>query len=406
MQNEYDQEFSPIVTLQDGSPIEFNVKGADRLYLDLNNSKLEIKRKIVTAAGADIGDDEAVGPVNNFLHSLFSQVEIGLQGVTVGDVNNLYPYRAYLENLLSTSEQIQKTRLKSVIWERDTNGHESDFRIVDEGANTGFKRRRTPFALSHIVTMIARLHADLFHQNLDIPPNIDLRVRLLPASIDFYLKRPTANNTGYRFHFTKVRLLIRTKEASPSLVLAHARMLQKSNFRIPFNKVCLKRQTIPTGATNIDFDNLYTGLLPKRIIVAMVRDTAMHGTKDTNPFLFANYDLNQINMKMNGTDIPRIPYQPNFTTGDYIREYFLFLEGLGLDLGHKSINVTSEDWVQNCNIYVFRLMPSGIPSVPPTGSVRLELKFRTQTPHNINLLLYSESNALVEIDRDRNIIVG
>ena len=407
VQNEFDPEFSPIAALQDGSPIEFNIKGADRLYLDLNNSKLEIKGKIVLDEdGANIPGDANIGPVNNFMHSLFSHVEVGLQGVTVGDVNNLYPYRAFLETILSTNEQIQNTRLKSVIWERDTNNAEADFRVGDAGANNGFKARALRFRASTIVTMIGRLHTDLFHQNLDIPPNIDLRVRLQPSRPEFYLKKPHDNAVIYRFHFTKIRLLIRTKEASASLVLAHARMLQKSNFRIPFNKFSLKRHTITTGATNIELDNIYTGILPKRIIMGLVRDTHMHGQSDANPFLFQNYSLMQISMKMNGLDIPRIPYQPNFTSGDYIREYFLFLEGLGLDLGNKSIALTSNDWARNCNIYVFRLMPSGIQSVPATGSVRLELKFRDPTPHNINLLLYSESNGLLEIDRDRNIIVG
>ena len=93
---EFDKDYLPIATLQDETPIEFYIKGADRLYLDLNNSKLEIKGKFVLAAdGKDVPADAHVGPVNNFLHSLFSKVEVDVQGTTVGDVNDLYPYRDY-----------------------------------------------------------------------------------------------------------------------------------------------------------------------------------------------------------------------------------------------------------------------------------------------------------------------
>ena len=405
--SEFDKEYSPISIYLDDGPIQFEIKGADKQYLDLNNSKIEIKGKIVLAAdGGNIPTDAAIGPANYFLHDLFQEVDIELQGQTVGDINNLYPYRAFIETLLSTNDQIQKTRLKSVIWSRDTNEQEADFRIEAGRANIGFKERALIFAQSAQVSMIGRLHSDLFHQNLDIPPNIDLKVRLLPGRKEFYLKKPAGNAVAYRFQINKARLLIRTKEASPSLVLAHERMLQKNNFRIPFNKVALKRLTVPTGVTNVEFDNIYTGQLPKRIICAMVRDTHMHGEYSTNPFFFQNFGLSYLSMKMNGMDIPRIPYQPNFATGDYIREYFLFLEGLGLDLGTKSINVTPSDWARNCNVYVFRLMPSGIASIPVTGSVRIEMKFAGATGHNINLLLYSESNALLEIDRYRNVIIG
>jgi len=404
--NEFDRDYSPISALQEGTPIEFNIKGTDRQYLDLNKSRVEIKGKLLLADGTDLAADAAVGVSNSFLHSLFSSVETEIQGVQVGDNNTLYPYRAFIETLLSTNKLIGKTRLKTIAWERDTDEHEVDFRREVAGLNTGFKSRSTPFDLSHQVTLIGRLHSDMFHQPLDIPSNLDLKIRLLPNRAAFYIKKPAANATNYKFSITKARLLIRTKEINPSVIMAHETTLQKHNFRIPFTKVSLKRLTIPAGVTNIEYDNVFTGVMPKRLIVSMIRDIHMHGDSNTNPFYFPHFDLRLITIKVNGQDIPRIPYQPNFTNADYLREYFLFLEGLGLDLGTKSIDITPEQWARNCNFYVFRLMPSGIPSLPSIGSARIELKFGTPTPHNINLLFYSESNALMEIDRYRNIILS
>ena len=43
---DYDRVFGNGQTLVQGGPIEFFVQGSDELYLDLNNSKLEIKLKI------------------------------------------------------------------------------------------------------------------------------------------------------------------------------------------------------------------------------------------------------------------------------------------------------------------------------------------------------------------------
>ena len=88
-------------SIADGSPIEFEVSGTGEVYLDLANSHLYVKAKITAADGANIAADAEVGPVNNFLHSLFSQVDISLNGTLITSSTNTYPYRADIEDLLS-----------------------------------------------------------------------------------------------------------------------------------------------------------------------------------------------------------------------------------------------------------------------------------------------------------------
>ena len=39
------------------------------------------------------------------------------------------------------------------------------------------------------------------------------------------------------------------------------------------------------------------------------------------------------------------------------------------------------------------------------GSVRLALRFSTATPHTISVIAYAEFDNLLEIDRDRNLLV-
>ena len=404
--NEFDREYSPNAAIQENAPIEFEIKGGDRNYFDLNNSRLEIKCRLLEADDANIAADADVGVANLGLHSFFSSVEIELQGQQIGDTNNLYPYRAMFETLATTNELLAKTRLVTCGWGKDTAAHMNDFRMGDAGENTGFKDRSAGYRNSAHVTLIGRLHSDIFHQNLDIPSNVHIEVRLLPGRAAFYIKKPAGNGHAYKLQIMRARMFIRTKELSPNIIFAHEKTLQKMNFRIPFTKVTMKRLTIPTGVTNIEFDNVYTGVLPKRVMLGFVQDAVLNGQHDSNPFNFQPFNVRYLSMKINGQDVPRIPYQPTFTTADYLREYHCFLEGLGLDIGTKSIDISPREWATSFNLYVFRLMPSGIQSIPITGSARLELKFSAATAHNIIAVLYSESNSLLEIDRYRNVIVG
>ena len=47
-----------------------------------------VKAKVTKINGQDLDDDAAVGPVNLFLHSLFSQVDISLNGTLVTSSTN------------------------------------------------------------------------------------------------------------------------------------------------------------------------------------------------------------------------------------------------------------------------------------------------------------------------------
>src|SRR5882757_227375 len=65
------------------SPIDFFIQANDSHFIDLSETKLYVKAKIVSETGTALRDDDIVAPANNFLHSLFQQVSIQLNGVQI-----------------------------------------------------------------------------------------------------------------------------------------------------------------------------------------------------------------------------------------------------------------------------------------------------------------------------------
>ena len=53
--------------------------------------------------------DTLVAPVNNFLHSIFNQVDGYFNKKLVSPANNAYPYRAYLESLLNYGPTVKSS---------------------------------------------------------------------------------------------------------------------------------------------------------------------------------------------------------------------------------------------------------------------------------------------------------
>lgn len=403
--NEYDEPFGPVGAIQDDAPIEVLIPPSGTTYRDLNNSRLELKCKITKGDSTAIAADTVVGPVNLLLHSAFQNIEVEVSGKRISDPNNFYQYRAFLETLLTYSAHVLKTRAYSEGWAKDTEGKFDDITIADGAPNLGHKSRAARFAESASVTLIGRPHLDLFHQDKDLPPGVRIALRFIPSATDFVLKRAADNAAAFRLKILSLKLWVRTKEVSPSLLLAHQTMLQQHNLRIPYTKVALKHVTIPSGVTSIEVENLYTGVQPTRLLIAFIANSHLTANKAMNPFKFENLNISFLALRINGEQFPRSPLQPDFgASKDYIREYMALLCALGIDTGNKAIDLTPSEWGASYPFYMFRTNPSGLPSIPRMGASRLEIQFRAATTAINNILCYAEFPAVLEIDQFNNVL--
>ena len=73
-------DHQPVSSVSDGGPITFLCPGTED-YIDLSKTILVVCAKVTKANGNDLDahEDEHVGIVNNFLHSLFKQVDVFLK---------------------------------------------------------------------------------------------------------------------------------------------------------------------------------------------------------------------------------------------------------------------------------------------------------------------------------------
>lgn len=94
-------EYHPLSNITDKGPIEFNVSGTGEEYLDLAETQLFVKAKITKANGTASDPKTQVGPVNLFIHSLFSQVGVSVNKRLISPSTSTYPYHAMIETLLN-----------------------------------------------------------------------------------------------------------------------------------------------------------------------------------------------------------------------------------------------------------------------------------------------------------------
>ena len=107
--------------LAHGAPVEFHICEEGEYCIDLSNLFLYARASIVRENGESLNKDLEVAPVSNFLHSLWSQIDLSLNNTLVSHsdtrteltLNNRYPYRAYLETLLSYGPAAKNSQLSA-----------------------------------------------------------------------------------------------------------------------------------------------------------------------------------------------------------------------------------------------------------------------------------------------------
>ena len=409
--NEIDREFFPQATIQKGMPIEFIIKGAAQQYVDLNNTRLKVKFRIVKADGTAMAGG-LCGPVNNILHSMWQDIQVSIRGRPVSDPSNLYPYRAYLANLLNYSQEIWDNRLMTEGWIVDTAGEKmNDPDPTAAGTNEALEQRAAMYKDSKSMTLIGRPHCDIFHQGKLLPPGVDMTIKLFPADDNFALMYKT-DGVKYKIDIQECSLIMRNKQLTEALELAHRQMVQTRNFRIHYTRVQIKTLSIPKDVMTWSFENVYTGLLPDRVIVVLVKDKALAGDNTENPFYFTNYDIKRMEMRRNGISVPRLGYHPDFDKGEVMEGYLTMQEQLGFMLGDKCVSITPQDWSDGSTIFAFKVTdgPIGPGDISPRsrsaeGNLRIEIDFSKQVAESLKVVLLSEAPGIYEIDQFNNLLV-
>ena len=398
-------EHQPLTSLDSGGPIEFVIPGTGDAYLDLANTYLLIRAKVVRGVGTDLAADTPVAPVNNWLHSLFSQVDVYLNDTLVTPSSNTYPFRAYVDTVLSYGAEAKYTQLTSQLWYKDTAGH-MDATTVD-GGNTGLIERQGHIAESRIVEMMGRLHVDLFLQDRFLLNGVSVKIRLV-RSKDAFSLMAGGQNPDYKVQIVDAVLFARNAVLSPTVQMAHIKALEKGTAKYPIRPVDCKVYSIPQGAMSHTHENLFLGTLPKRLILWCIDNNAYNGEYSKNPFNAKNNAINFLAVYVDGRQVPAKPLQPNFENGSYIRSYVNLFSATGKQAQDEGNDLSRDDFGQGYTFFGFDLTPDGCDGccfhLTRKGNLRIEMHFATALEHTVNVVVYGEFEAVLEIDKGRNII--
>jgi hypothetical protein len=109
--------YKPITSVEQ-SDLEFLIPADNDTYIDLN-IKLYIRGKLFKEDGTVLDATDHTAVNNHLLHSLFSQCNVTLNGVSITQASELYPYRCYLETILTSVTDAATSHLTNAFWYLD-----------------------------------------------------------------------------------------------------------------------------------------------------------------------------------------------------------------------------------------------------------------------------------------------
>ena len=253
-----------------------------------------MKAKITKPNGANLDPDTQVGPVNLFLHSLFSQVDVALNERMISPSTNTYPYHTMLETLLNYGQEAKTSQLSMSLFYKDTPGKMDVLNPVaqDADGNLGLKARYAFTMNSNAVDMMGPVHSDLFFQERLLLNGVNLRIRLNRSKKTFCLVSSAAA-PQFKVVILQAILYVRKVKVAPAISLGHVAALKQATAKYPSRRIECKVLSIPRGFPTFPPDNIFLGQIPKCIVLGLVDTEAYNGSYSTNPFDFKHHNLTQ-----------------------------------------------------------------------------------------------------------------
>ena len=446
-------DYAPLSTVQNpDSAITFLIAGTDE-YIDLSKTILTVTGNMKKDGTTKLtgGGQANVAPVNNFLHSLFKQVDVYLNGKQVTPAMGTYAYRSYIETLLNYDVSAKESQFSSALYYKDTATEmeetgssstekeityvEADTRsgsastpkktwiTVPGTGNQGFAKRHKFIENGIQFVLSGPIFSDIFMNDRLLLNMMDLKVVLNRSSDSFSLMDKNAADALLepRVHLTDVVLKIRKAKVDQAVSDGVERMLKQTPALYPIRRVECKILTIPENLPNIRQDNIFSGIIPKSFVFGLVDVDAANGVYGENPYNFQHFNVTNVSLTANGQEIPfkqltlKYPKDVNGKVDaatddelDFDEAYNTLFSGTGKIYSNAGSDITREDYPGGYTLYAFDLTPDMCNSTDyfntvQRGSLTLALTLKKQT-HPIAIVCYGDFENVIRIDSERNAI--
>lgn len=385
----------PLTSLGTEGPLEFSIP-ASPMYTDLSDTRLYLRLRLLQGNGTQIAAGTAVAPVNMLFHALFRKVDVFVGGRLITQSSDTYPWKAAIETLLNFGKDAKESQLHSIFYHRD----------VDNAA--GLQRRQELTQQSKTFELCGPLHVDLFFQDRYLLNEVPIRVVLTRSTPTFTLHSEEAN-PNFKIDIQQAILFVRRVKVTPSIEIAHAKALQRSNALYPLNRSEIEVLPIGTGVQVLTKDTLFSGRVPRKMVIGFLSSSSFNGGYNDSPFRFLNQGVKRIDITLDGEPVADTPLSCDFDRDLYLRAYQGMFTSMNRSYADFGTDITFQDYKNYYSLFCFDLTSDSCGNTTDhfelerKGHLRVVVAFEA-VQQTIYAVIYGEFENVLEITKEREIL--
>ena len=402
--------FIPPSILEGNGPYELKIPSTGMDWTDMTSGKLYGKyqvKKIENGEEVDCDDDDDYSTVNLTANSIWKQMElyIGNQNV-IDNSTSLYHYKSFIETLLSFGFDSKSTFLQTAQYFRDYAETCTQNKKVAGDTTSGYARRKALFERSQVVPYCTTLSIDFLNSPRWLPPGIPMRLKMIRNDDNFVI---VATEGQYRIKLLELFVEFRKISVDAPIMKRELAALERGEpYKFPYLMSKIFVETIPAGRHSFSMPELFSGNLPRQVIVGFVRHDSFNSDLTKNGYVFENLDINSFSFKLNNENHPSMEYRPNFKAKpvDCVREYQHLLDSIGIKRHNTGVGIKLEDYATNCCFWALDLTPEQCNNshvhLSQSGTIGVSMTFKTPTPTAYELIAYGVYPMQAHIDEAGN----
>ena len=403
-------DFYPLSSLDSSDTVNFRIPKTPHQMLD--RVEIYTEFRVLTADDRNPAANNNVSTVPDLSGALWRNVDVTIGGVSITQsFDNSYAMAHFFDTVVHTT-----SAMRHFMFEKEglLLDHVSDKATSENtvyyptepnqtAANTSGLIRANRIARGQRVAIVSDLNVSLFKQEKLLLPDLDIDISLTKNDPGFILL--SAGDKTERIKLDRVVLQCTFVKPDDLYLVALETRLLKSNASYHADKSVLTFQNIPAGSLNPTFDNLFQGDLPYFFYCAVQDRSAFGKDRTKNPYTF--HKFTQINLTIDGDD-----YFPNplkMIGDNHGIMYHEFLRSTGYINGgdtligafYKPHQVMAFDLSQDKS-----QNQQGHLNLKRGGATRLSLTLPEPAAENQVLMILAYYERVIEITKDREVIVG
>ena len=232
---------------------------------------------------------------------------------------------------------------------------------------------------------------DLFSMSRYLINQVDMKIKMYRSATNFCLL--TGDSNDYRLNIEDIYILVKKIRVNPAVIYGHSKILEQQNALYPFTRTECRSQSIATGSTSFNWENMFQGRKPEKVIIGFVKSKALNGDYKTNPFNFENCGIQHIAVYSDGLPVGGNPLKLDFTKSDgtaIMRAYTNLLLYAGKWRENEGNALDWKHFIDGSTLFAFQLEPNfshhgDYLTLVKNGNVRLEVQFKTGLTGNFFL---------------------